>query len=467
MYSSAQDNASPVQRGIALAIALLLAVAAGVAWPHAPQPLPVFPTFLPIFLTLAASANLFIGLLLAVQFRATGAIPLALLSMAYSTTAILIVAQSLALPGLFAPNGLFGAKPLTSVWIWAAWHALFPLLVCAYAIGRRNPNWRVEPRRAYAIAVFALGLALGIAVAAFAYRAAHPFVLHSADYRAGVPVAWWTIFVIDTVSLAVVVGSTRARNVLDLWLCVALLSIVCDTALTLAGGVRFTEGWYVARVYAIVTSVAIAIVFMADFATLYTRFARLATIDALTGIGNRRTFDERLDEALRSAAREAKPLSLLMIDVDHFKRYNDTYGHFAGDETLRRVADAVRIAAERPHDAVMRYGGEEFAVILPDTDTSGAQTVADRVRLEVARKNIPHRSSNVGPHVTVSVGGTTLWGGLADARAVIERADAALYLAKEEGRDRAVIGDEWSLDIGEIVAPETSAMLSGPSTSSG
>jgi diguanylate cyclase (GGDEF)-like protein len=193
---------------------------------------------------------------------------------------------------------------------------------------------------------------------------------------------------------------------------------------------------------------------MADFATLYSRFARLATIDALTGIGNRRTFDERLDEALRSSARDAKPLSLLMIDVDHFKRYNDTYGHFAGDETLRRIADAVRIAAERPHDAVMRYGGEEFAVILPDTDTGGAQTVADRVRLEVARKNIPHRTSSVAPHVTVSVGGTTLWGGLADARAIIERADAALYMAKEDGRDRAVIGDEWSLDIGELVPPE-------------
>jgi diguanylate cyclase (GGDEF)-like protein len=283
---------------------------------------------------------------------------------------------------------------------------------------------------------------------------AYPAFLHTTDYRAGAPMAWWTIFVVDLLALGVVIGSTRARNVLDLWLCVALLSIVCDTALTLAGDVRFSVGWYVARVYAIVTSVAIAIVFMADFATLYTRFARLATIDALTGIGNRRTFDERLDEALRSAARDAKPLSLLMIDVDDFKRYNDTYGHFAGDETLRRIADAVRIAAERPHDAVMRYGGEEFAVILPDTDTTGAQTVADRVRLEVARKNIPHRSSSVAPYVTVSVGGTTLWGGLADARAVIERADAALYIAKDDGRDRAVIGDEWSLEIGELIPGE-------------
>jgi diguanylate cyclase (GGDEF)-like protein len=454
MYSSAQDNASPIQRGIAFAIALFLAVAAGVALPHAPHALPVFSSFLPIFLTLAASANLFIGLLLAVQFRATGSVPLALLSVAYSSTAILIIAQSLAFPGLFAPHGLLGAKPMTSIWLWAGWHTLFPALVCSYALGRRQPDWRVEPRRAYAIGVLALGLALGIAAAVFAFRVAYPVFLHTTDYRAGAPMAWWTIFVVDLLALGVVIGSTRARNVLDLWLCVALLSIVCDTALTLAGDVRFSVGWYVARVYAIVTSVAIAIVFMADFATLYTRFARLATIDALTGIGNRRTFDERLDEALRSAARDAKPLSLLMIDVDDFKRYNDTYGHFAGDETLRRIADAVRIAAERPHDAVMRYGGEEFAVILPDTDTTGAQTVADRVRLEVARKNIPHRSSSVAPYVTVSVGGTTLWGGLADARAVIERADAALYIAKDDGRDRAVIGDEWSLEIGELIPAE-------------
>jgi len=454
MYSSAQDNASPVQRGIALAVALLLLGAAGLALPYATRELPELAPFLPIFLTLAASANLFIALLLAVQFRANGYLPLALLSIAYGTTAVLIVAQSLAFPGLFAPAGLFGARPLTSVWLWAEWHTMFPLLVAAYAIGRRKPDWRTEARRFDAILVFAVGLLLGLAVSVIAFREAFPIFLHSVDYHAGVPLGWWTVFLLDVAALVTVIATTRARNVLDLWLCVALLSIVCDTALTLAGDQRFSLGWYVARVYAIVTSVAIAVVFMADFATLYSRFARLATIDALTGIGNRRTFDERLDEALRAAAREAKPLSLLMIDVDDFKAYNDTYGHFAGDETLRRIADAVRIAAERPHDAVMRYGGEEFAVILPDTDTGGAQTVADRVRLEVARKNIVHRSSRVAPYVTVSVGGTTLWGGLAEARSIIERADAALYLAKEEGRDRAVIGDEWSLDIGELVPEE-------------
>jgi diguanylate cyclase (GGDEF)-like protein len=459
MYSSAQDNASPVQRGIALSVALALAIAALLVLPHAAQRLPTLATFLPIFLTLAAGANLFIALLLAVQFRANGYLPLALLSVAYSATAVLIIAQSLAFPGLFAPEGLFGANPSTSIWLWAAWHGLFPLLVGGYAVGRRFPNLRIEPRPLHAYLALAGGLALGIGLAMIAFDHAYPVFTRDADYRSVVPAGWWSIFVIDVAALVIAIVATRGRSVLDLWLCVALLSIVCDTALTLSGDLRFSTGWYVARIYAIVTAVAIAVVFMADFATLYSRFARLATIDALTGIGNRRTFDERLDEALRASARDAKPLSLLMIDVDHFKAYNDTYGHFAGDETLRRVADAVRIAAERPHDAVMRYGGEEFAVILPDTDTNGAQTVADRVRLEVARKNIPHRSSRVAPYVTVSIGGTTLWGGLAEAREVIERADAALYTAKEDGRDRAVIGDEWTLDAGagELIPEEEPA----------
>lgn len=431
---------------MALAIALLLVVLAVALLPIVARPLPPVEAFLPIFLTLAAGSNLFTALLLVVQFRANGYIPLALLSIAYMTTAILIVAQSLAFPGVFGPEGLLGARPQTVVRLWATWHVLFPLLVGVYAIGRRIPDWRIEPRRSYALGVLALGIVLGLAIAALAFRTVSPLLIGNADYRGAVHLAWGTVFVLDLVALLAVIVLTRARSVLDLWLCVSLFSVLCSTVLTLSSDLRFSVGWYVARAYAIGTSVTVALVFMADFATLYSRFARLATIDALTGIGNRRTFDERLDEALRAAVRDAKPLSLLMIDVDDFKRYNDTYGHFAGDEALRRIADAVRIAAERPNDAATRYGGEEFAVILPDTDLSGAQTVADRIRNEVARKNIPHRTSRAASYVTVSIGGTTVWAGLADARSVIERADAALYQAKEAGRNRAVIGDEWSLD---------------------
>jgi len=147
---------------------------------------PPLDAFLPIFLTLAASANLFTALLLVVQFRATGYIALVLLSIAYTTTAILIVAQSLAFPEVFGPEGLLGARPHTVVRLWAAWHVLFPLLVGVYAIGRRIPDWRVEPRRSYAVGVLALGIVLGLAIAAIAFRAASPLLIESANYRAAV-----------------------------------------------------------------------------------------------------------------------------------------------------------------------------------------------------------------------------------------------------------------------------------------
>ena len=303
------------------------------------------------------------------NFVPTGMLPLALLSVAYGATAVLIIAQSLAFPGLFAPAGLFGARPFTSIWLWAAWHGLFPLLVCAYAVGRRFrigassraasclPRSRRGPRaRAVSRRDRVSGCASGFCDS--------PTIIgpsFRSDGGASSRSMWRR-------------SSSRSSRragaaCLDLWLCVALLSIVCDTALTLSGDVRFSTGWYVARVYAIVTAVAIAIVFMADFATLYSRFARLATIDALTGIGNRRTFDERLDEALRASARDAKPLSLLMIDVDHFKalqrhlwalrrRRDAAPGRRRGADCGRaaaRCGDAVRRRRVRGHPPGYRH----------------------------------------------------------------------------------------------------------------
>lgn len=167
---------------------------------------------------------------------------------------------------------------------------------------------------------------------------------------------------------------------------------------------------------------------------------RLTNVDGLTGLSNRRYFDEYFETEWRQAARDRQPLSLLVIDIDHFKQYNDTYGHLAGDEVLRKVAQAVQRAFRRPKDLVVRLGGEEFIVVLPATPLAHLAVLAQRAVEVVEALDLRHETSPVSPHVTVSVGGAGSQPGREDRRlALIEAADKALYEAKRGGRNRAVI----------------------------
>lgn len=167
---------------------------------------------------------------------------------------------------------------------------------------------------------------------------------------------------------------------------------------------------------------------------------RLATRDGLTNVANRRAFDDRLNTEWRRASRESRALSLLMVDVDYFKDYNDTYGHQDGDDCLRRVAAAlVSEVVKRAGDTVARYGGEEFAVLLPTTDPAGALVVAERIRAAVAALDLPHRRSGVASHVTVSIGVASAHDTANSMPArLIAAADAALYRAKHTGRNCVV-----------------------------
>ena len=137
--------------------------------------------------------------------------------------------------------------------------------------------------------------------------------------------------------------------------------------------------------------------------------------------------------------REQLPLALIMVDIDHFKAYNDVYGHQAGDDCLRRVAGILRSAIHRPADLVARYGGEEFAIVLPNTDVEGAETVAEKIRSLVHRAKLPHQGSPVGQFITLSLGVTVMLPHpLKVPDDLVKFADQALYEAKATGRDRVV-----------------------------
>ncbi len=165
----------------------------------------------------------------------------------------------------------------------------------------------------------------------------------------------------------------------------------------------------------------------------------LAVKDGLTGLANRRSFDERLEADWLHAVRERTPLSLLLIDVDHFKLYNDTYGHQKGDSCLKAVAESLDKQVFRPADLAARYGGEEFAVIMPTTDLDGALRVAERVRETVFSLGLPHSASLTADRVSLSVGVATMVPEAEqNAEGLIAAADAALYRAKHAGRNRVM-----------------------------
>lgn len=164
---------------------------------------------------------------------------------------------------------------------------------------------------------------------------------------------------------------------------------------------------------------------------------KLSTKDGLTGIDNRRSFDEKIMMEWNRALRSSRPLSLIMLDIDFFKAYNDTYGHQQGDECLKQVATVIQATVSRSCDVVCRYGGEEFVIILPDTDEYGVRYVAEKIRIAIETLKIPHRNSKIEEYVTISLGATTLRPSHSDQICdFLEAADRALYQAKQEGRNR-------------------------------
>jgi len=169
---------------------------------------------------------------------------------------------------------------------------------------------------------------------------------------------------------------------------------------------------------------------------------RLTNVDGLTGLSNRRYFDDYVETEWRQAVRMREPISLLMVDIDHFKQYNDTYGHLAGDEVLRRVARAVQDCFRRPRDLTVRMGGEEFVVVLPHTPADQLPMLAQRAVAAVEALGQPHRSSPVAEVVTISVGAACCTPAADDHPfALVEAADRALYEAKHQGRNRAALAD--------------------------
>jgi diguanylate cyclase (GGDEF)-like protein/PAS domain S-box-containing protein len=177
-----------------------------------------------------------------------------------------------------------------------------------------------------------------------------------------------------------------------------------------------------------------------DVIRLQKELEALSFEDGLTGIANRRMFDSHLETEFRSAQRSGQPLTLVMLDIDHFKQFNDRYGHVQGDDCLKAVATSLKALAEAPGVVFARYGGEEFVFLLPETDHAAARSFAERCEQTLAALHIPHEASPGVPYVTASLGvGTIVPSAGADLKAFTQAVDRLLYAAKAKGRNRIEI----------------------------
>jgi diguanylate cyclase (GGDEF)-like protein len=213
---------------------------------------------------------------------------------------------------------------------------------------------------------------------------------------------------------------------------------------------RFDLGWYAGRIYGLLAASTLLAALLIESASHYVRLVQLSTElsnanrtlermcreDGLTRLANRRLFDTYLAGQVAAANRHKRALSLIMCDVDCFKGFNDHYGHQAGDECLKLVAEALQSSCRRPADLAARYGGEEFAIILPDTELIGAIQIAEAARDAVAQLRIPHAHSPAAAHVTVSCGVALVLRNVeATAETLIFEADQLLFQAKRHGRN--------------------------------
>jgi diguanylate cyclase (GGDEF)-like protein len=387
------------------------------------------------------------------QYRASGFAPFAFLAVAYGVCAALIVSYLLTFPGIFSPTG-FGLGPQVATWLWVGWHSAFILLVgvyvCADVYFTRQATNQLHAEKIvslYSLSVMALA-ALSVE-ALFLYHDQLPILATRTGYTSVFHSVVEQLLIYSAAAvLAALLLASRLRNTIHLWLAAVLVAFIIDIVVSGEMVQRiYTLSWVIGLGQAMAWQCLFLAIQLQDSSEQLAAFANdkrelieETLRDALTGLYNRRGFDVLFDEAMRQSRRAHTALAILVLDLDHFKSYNDHFGHIAGDEALRAVAKTIGSIANRSTDVCCRVGGEEFAVVLRMTDDASAMTVAERIRSSIMRLHIPHAPSVPLPSVTVSIGVAATDGkSSVSPKALYEMADNALYRAKRLGRNRIAV----------------------------
>jgi diguanylate cyclase (GGDEF)-like protein len=459
-YASAPKS----ERIAAGSVALVLAGLAVAAWRFGSLALAGTSAVLPMVLTAGFVAMIVSATISRTQFRATNRPTLAFLSNLFGVSALLLIPTLAVTPHVFSDDG-FGLGIGTAMWMWILEHATFVTLAIVYAIAEATLSPRVfDTGAARSIGARVAVIALtGASIAAAGVALAHGNLPFIGDENGFSPLFHRYVepglLGSSAVALIILCMATRLRHTTSLWFAVILTGFAVDVW---AGGDAltkpFTLGWYAALAAgAIAQTLYLAVqlrsanqqlvAFAADKRSLIETTLR----DPLTRLLNRRGFDERFDDILTASRLRGKAASIVLFDIDHFKVFNDTFGHPAGDEALKKISAAVGAVVNRSNDACCRIGGEEFAIVLGETDASGAMTVAERVRSTVMRLKLP-QNPEFGDMLTVSVGTATVFpNAVIESKELYTRADKALYKAKRLGRNRIATHDVYREEAFEAV----------------
>jgi diguanylate cyclase (GGDEF)-like protein len=449
------DGPGRGQRALAVLASLLLVIIGACATPFANMALPPMAGYMTAFGATMIVVNVLLAFMLFSRGKVEQRADATALGAGYLFVAIILLPLIASFPGGVMPGSMVGG-PGSVVWLWLFWHAGFGLAIIRYtSVAARLDRHMASTAGSVGTVVAAVTVLAIIAIAFVPYlprTMQHGHTLFT-GYSAMIPLVILGVLGYATVRVV----RLGARTSEQLWLSVAMVAAAFDVWLTYQGMDRYSVGWYLSKCGSLLTSLAVLISLLHQINMLYSRAAaanaaleNLALRDSMTGLVNRRGLDEALDREWRRSRREQQPLSVLMIDVDYFKRYNDRYGHPAGDECLRKVAQVLQMVARRPGDFAARYGGEEFTLLLPATDALGAVEMAIRVRTALRALALPHADSPNGV-VCVSIGlasavaGQSGDGVAGGGLALIAAADRGLYCAKAAGRDTYCWSDDGGI----------------------
>jgi diguanylate cyclase (GGDEF)-like protein len=391
-------------------------------------------SYVPAILATVACFDIMSVWLLAGEYLDTGDRRLLGMALAYLWSLLLMGGYALAFPGVVSHHPPLAVTASVAPYLYLGWHAGFPaLLGAAWAPWQWLDRRDVQRRRAALLAAVAgmSSAALAIVTGCVLEARRMPVLIHGLDTSAMAKLTAPVALPLVLISLLVCARAVRGRPGPERWSSVAILVCLCDLCLTYSSHYRYSLGWYTGRSLTVTAAAVVLIAMLASFRRLKATAEFNAAYDGLTALANRRSAYDSLAMMISRARRTGTPLSVVLFDLDHFKQINDGYGHAAGDEVLRSVADTMRQAV-RDTDLCARVGGEEFVILLPDATLLDARLVAERLRNQLRSRLIPV----IGSSITASLGVTELQLGDVTAEQLLHRADQVMYQAKARGRDQ-------------------------------